>query len=132
MTSLVSIQNLSKSFPGVRALDNCRFELLAGEVHALMGENGAGKSTLMKVLAGVYQKDEGEIRIDGQPVDIPSPRAAQRPGHRHHSSGTQPDEPPERGAEHLHRARAARAVRPVPRRRGRWSRTPGRSSSACT
>ncbi len=66
MTALVSIQNLSKSFPGVRALNDCRFELLAGEVHALMGENGAGKSTLMKVLAGVYQKDEGEIRINGQ------------------------------------------------------------------
>src|SRR5258708_32965974 len=77
MTALVSIENLSKSFPGVRALNNCRFELMAGEVHALMGENGAGKSTLMKVLAGVYQKDEGEIRIDGQLVDIPSPRAAQ-------------------------------------------------------
>src|SRR5258708_30995304 len=77
MTALVSIENLSKSFPGVRALNNCRFELMAGEVHALMGENGAGKSTLMKVLSGVYQKDEGEIRIDGQLVDIPSPRAAQ-------------------------------------------------------
>jgi ribose transport system ATP-binding protein len=77
---LVSIRNLSKSFPGVRALDNCRFELLPGEVHALMGENGAGKSTLMKVLAGVYQKDEGEILIDGRPVDIPSPRAAQALG----------------------------------------------------
>jgi ribose transport system ATP-binding protein len=80
MVPLVSIQNLSKSFPGVRALDNCRFELLAGEVHALMGENGAGKSTLMKVLAGVYQKDSGEIRIDGKAVDIPSPRAAQNLG----------------------------------------------------
>src|SRR5262245_28332534 len=77
MVALVSIQNLSKSFPGVRALDNCRFELMAGEVHALMGENGAGKSTLMKVLAGVYQKDSGEIRIAGETVDIPSPRAAQ-------------------------------------------------------
>src|SRR5262249_19730308 len=77
MVPLVSIQNLSKSFPGVHALDNCRFELMAGEVHALMGENGAGKSTLMKVLAGVYQKDSGEIRINGQAVDISSPRAAQ-------------------------------------------------------
>ncbi|MEA3118298.1 MAG: ribose transport system ATP-binding protein [Paraburkholderia sp.] len=77
---LVSIRNLGKSFPGVRALDNCRFELLPGEVHALMGENGAGKSTLMKVLAGVYQKDEGEILIDGRPVDIPDPRAAQALG----------------------------------------------------
>ena len=80
MTPVVTIQHLNKSFPGVRALDDCQFELVAGEVHALMGENGAGKSTLMKVLAGVYQKDSGEIRIDGQPVDIPSPRAAQALG----------------------------------------------------
>ncbi|MGF6446756.1 ABC-type sugar transport system ATPase subunit [Paraburkholderia youngii] len=78
--ALVSIRNLSKSFPGVRALDNCQFELLPGEVHALMGENGAGKSTLMKVLSGVYQKDEGEILIDGKSVDIPDPRAAQALG----------------------------------------------------
>ncbi|MEX3934940.1 sugar ABC transporter ATP-binding protein [Paraburkholderia phymatum] len=78
--ALVSIRNLSKSFPGVRALDNCQFELLPGEVHALMGENGAGKSTLMKVLSGVYQKDEGEILIDGRPADIPDPRAAQALG----------------------------------------------------
>ncbi|MEJ8798494.1 sugar ABC transporter ATP-binding protein [Trinickia caryophylli] len=77
---LVSIRNLSKSFPGVRALDNCQFELLPGEVHALMGENGAGKSTLMKVLSGVYQKDEGEILVDGKPVDIPDPRTAQALG----------------------------------------------------
>ena len=77
---LVSIRNLCKSFPGVRALDNCCFELLAGEVHALMGENGAGKSTLMKVLAGVYQKDAGEICIDGSAVEIASPRAAQALG----------------------------------------------------
>ena len=57
---IVSIRKLSKSFSGVRALDNCQFDLLRGEVHALVGENGAGKSTLMKVLAGVYQKDAGE------------------------------------------------------------------------
>jgi len=80
LRSLVSIRNLSKSFPGVRALDKCQFELLPGEVHALMGENGAGKSTLMKVLSGVYQKDEGEILIDGRHVDIPDPRAAQALG----------------------------------------------------
>jgi ribose transport system ATP-binding protein len=77
---LVSIRSLCKSFPGVRALDRCQFELFAGEVHALMGENGAGKSTLMKVLSGIYQKDDGEIRIDGQLVDIPDPRAARQLG----------------------------------------------------
>ncbi len=74
------MKNLNKSFPGVRALIDARFELVAGEVHALMGENGAGKSTLMKVLAGVYQKDTGEIRINGKEVDIPDPRAAQALG----------------------------------------------------
>ena len=74
---IVSIRKLSKSFSGVRALDNCQFDLLPGEVHALMGENGAGKSTLMKVLAGVYQKDAGEILLDGRPADIVSPHAAQ-------------------------------------------------------
>ena len=74
------MKNLNKSFPGVRALVDARFELVAGEVHALMGENGAGKSTLMKVLAGVYQKDTGEIRINGKEVDIPDPRAAQALG----------------------------------------------------
>ena len=77
MTPLVTIHKLCKSFPGVRALHNAQLELVAGEVHALMGENGAGKSTLMKILAGVYQKDSGEICMDGQAVEIASPRAAQ-------------------------------------------------------
>ena len=80
VTPIVEMKNLNKSFPGVRALSDARFELVAGEVHALMGENGAGKSTLMKVLAGVYQKDTGEIRINGQEVEIPDPRAAQALG----------------------------------------------------
>ncbi|CCD95524.1 fused D-ribose transporter subunits of ABC superfamily: ATP-binding components [Bradyrhizobium sp. ORS 375] len=77
---LISVHGLCKSFPGVRALHNVRFELLAGEVHAVMGENGAGKSTLMKILAGVYRKDSGEIRYDGTSVDFPGPREAQAAG----------------------------------------------------
>jgi len=78
--ALISVQQLCKSFPGVRALHDVRFELDAGEVHALMGENGAGKSTLMKILAGVYTKDTGEIRYHGERVDFSSPREAQAAG----------------------------------------------------
>ena len=77
MTPLVSVHNLSKSFPGVKALDCVRFDLMPGEVHALMGENGAGKSTLMKILAGVYRKDSGEVMLDGKAVEIESPAHAQ-------------------------------------------------------
>ncbi len=77
---LISVQQLCKSFPGVRALHDVRFELDAGEVHAVMGENGAGKSTLMKILAGVYTKDTGEIRYNGECVDFYSPREAQAAG----------------------------------------------------
>jgi ribose transport system ATP-binding protein len=77
---LVSMEGIDRSFPGVRALDGCRFELRAGEVHALVGENGAGKSTMMKVLAGVHVKDAGRIQVKGREVDIPNPRAAQNLG----------------------------------------------------
>ena len=77
---LVLMEGIDKSFPGVHALDQAKFELRAGEVHALVGENGAGKSTLMKVLAGVYSKDAGRILYLGKEVEIHTPRAAQHLG----------------------------------------------------
>ncbi|MBD0380039.1 sugar ABC transporter ATP-binding protein [Paenibacillus sedimenti] len=78
--ALVQMEGIEKRFPGVHALNQCRFELLPGEVHALVGENGAGKSTMMKILTGVYQKDEGTIRYKGNEVDIPHTKAAQNIG----------------------------------------------------
>lgn len=80
MPPLVRLQKISKSFPGVKALEDVSFEVLAGEVHALMGENGAGKSTLMKILSGAYQPDEGVIEINGKPVRIHNPAEAARLG----------------------------------------------------
>lgn len=74
---LVKMQGIDKSFPGVHALDEARFDLRAGEVHALVGENGAGKSTLMKILSGIYRMDAGQILLQDKEVDIASPRAAQ-------------------------------------------------------
>lgn len=64
--AVLEMKNIHKSFPGVRALQGVNFTLCEGEVHALMGENGAGKSTLIKVLTGVYGKDEGEIFLKGR------------------------------------------------------------------
>ena len=64
--TVLEVKNIHKSFPGVRALQGVDFTLREGEVHALMGENGAGKSTLIKVLTGVYTKDEGQIFIKGK------------------------------------------------------------------
>ncbi len=77
---LVEMDGISKDFPGVHALRDCRFDLRRGEIHALVGENGAGKSTLMKILAGVYRMDSGRIRLKGADVDIATPRAAQQLG----------------------------------------------------
>ncbi|MCQ2591945.1 MAG: sugar ABC transporter ATP-binding protein [Treponema sp.] len=79
---VLTMRGIYKEFPGVKALQNVDFTLRKGEVHALMGENGAGKSTLVKCLTGVYEKDSGEIRIEGKddPVSIKSPQDAQNLG----------------------------------------------------
>ena len=80
--SVLEMKNIHKSFPGVKALQGVDFNLREGEIHALMGENGAGKSTLIKVLTGVYEKDEGQIWLKGREkaVSIRSPQDAQRLG----------------------------------------------------
>ena len=72
----LEVSGIRKQFPGVIALDDVSLRLRAGEIHALLGENGAGKSTLIKILTGVYQPDEGEIRLDGAQVRFASPRSA--------------------------------------------------------
>lgn len=77
---LLTMSRITKTFPGVRALDGVDLQVEAGEVHCLLGQNGAGKSTLIKVLAGAHQPDEGEIRWQGGPVRLHTPVAAMRLG----------------------------------------------------
>ncbi len=77
MTKLVEMTGIEKHFPGVHALKSVQFDLVPGEVHALMGENGAGKSTLMKILSGIYQRDGGSLSVEGRVVSPQSPRQAQ-------------------------------------------------------
>ena len=73
---ILQMKGITKTFPGVKALDNVIVEILSGEIHGLIGENGAGKSTLMKVLMGIYKADEGEILVEGQSVKIGNPTEA--------------------------------------------------------
>jgi ABC-type sugar transport system ATPase subunit len=80
METLLSLKNIGKSFPGVRALDGIDLDLERGEVHALLGENGAGKSTLVKIIAGVYSKDQGSVFFDGQEREFSSPASALNAG----------------------------------------------------
>ena len=78
--SLFQIRHVSKRFGSTQALDGVSLELYPGEIHALIGENGAGKSTLIKIMTGIYQPDQGDIRIDGQPIHISNTQHAQAQG----------------------------------------------------
>ena len=80
MPQRLELSGITKSFPGVLANDHVSFSVAPGEIHALLGENGAGKSTLVKMIYGIMQPDEGEIRWNGQPVVIANPKAARRLG----------------------------------------------------
>ena len=78
--ALLSIKDVSKAFPGVKALDRVSLEVSAGKVHGIVGENGAGKSTLMKILSGVYEKDSGEIVYEGRTIDKITPLESMQMG----------------------------------------------------
>lgn len=81
MEYVLEMKDISKTFPGVKALDRVQLQVKPGEVHALMGENGAGKSTLMKILMGIYTKDDGgEILFDGKPYHVSNPKEAMDTG----------------------------------------------------
>lgn len=80
MTVLLHVEQVTKRFPGVLALNEVSLQIDAGEVHGLLGENGAGKSTLIKILSGAYQPDAGTITFEGRPLVIGSPQAAQSQG----------------------------------------------------
>jgi len=77
---LLQVENVDKSFPGVKALEGMRFDLRKGEVLGLVGENGAGKSTLMKLLTGIYSRETGSFWLNGQPLEVHNPREAQEAG----------------------------------------------------
>ena len=78
--TIMEARNITKVFPGVKALDNISFDISEGEVVALLGENGAGKSTLIKVLSGIYQPDEGELYMYGSKISFILPSDARRAG----------------------------------------------------
>ena len=81
MEYILEMKDISKTFPGVKALDHVQLQVRPGEVHALMGENGAGKSTLMKILMGIYTKDQGgEILFNGEPYNVSNPKEAMDKG----------------------------------------------------
>ena len=74
MDTLLELKNISKSFPGVKALEQVSFSVDRGQVHVLVGENGAGKSTLIKIINGIYMADEGDLYMEGKKVETHTPR----------------------------------------------------------
>jgi len=88
-TPCIQLDCISKRFGGVTALDEVSFEIQRGEIHAVVGENGAGKSTLMKLLAGVHEPDEGEIRIEGRPVRLKKSARSATTWDQHRVSGAE-------------------------------------------
>src|SRR4051812_31716048 len=80
MVPLLELEDVTKRYPGVLALDRVDFDLRAGEVHALVGENGAGKSTLIQLVSGVLAPDAGRILLEGKPAGLTGALAAQRRG----------------------------------------------------
>jgi ribose transport system ATP-binding protein len=79
-SKLLTIEGVTKTFPGVRALEDVSFDLGRGEIHAVLGQNGAGKSTLMHILAGIVRPEKGRILMEGKEVEIHSPARAQELG----------------------------------------------------
>src|SRR5690606_26036353 len=77
---ILKVEGICKGFPGVQALQDVNLEVRAGEVLVLVGENGAGKSTLMKILSGIYTRDEGQILFEGEPIELTGPLQAQQLG----------------------------------------------------
>ncbi|MDN6699480.1 MAG: ATP-binding cassette domain-containing protein, partial [Staphylococcus equorum] len=73
---ILELEDIDKTFPGVKALDGVHLNLRPGTVHALMGENGAGKSTLMKCIFGIYHRDSGKMRLDGEEINFSSSKEA--------------------------------------------------------
>ena len=97
--AVLRVHALTKRFRGVLANDSISLDVLPGEVHALLGENGAGKSTLVKCIYGFYQRDAGELLVDGEPQDFRSPHDARAHGHRHGVPEPDPHPRPERRRE---------------------------------
>ena len=80
MQKIIEMRDISKQFPGILANDHVNFDLRKGEIHALLGENGAGKSTLMSILFGIYRPTDGQIYLNGEPINVDSPNDANNYG----------------------------------------------------